>query len=117
KRPALLDLIVRVDARANEAGELAVGREAGHAVRHQPAILAIVPAQAVLDAERLSLGLGLLPRRVPGRRILGVDTLEPAMPGFLSRRAAGELEPRPVEPVEVTGAVGGPDEHGGSVRH
>jgi len=53
--------------------------------------------------------------RQTAAEVVGMDALRPAVAEFLRHRAAGELQPGPVEPVAELVRTGTPDHHRGVV--
>ena len=106
-----------VDARADVARELAVGRVAGRPPIEDPAVGAVLPAKAVLHLED--------PPRIEGRaiglearfQVLEVDVLGPADAPLLLHRPSGERQPGLVEEGAEPVGPRHPEQHRRDVGH
>src|SRR5262249_5503725 len=86
-----------VDGAADVTLEAAVSANARDSVIEYRAVETVAPSQAILEGERLPRGQRLEVAAHAFLPVVGVDTLEPAVPLFLLERPSGELEPRAVE--------------------
>jgi len=108
----LLGLLALFDVErgADIAGPGAIGLEARHAGVEDPAVLAVVAAQPVV--ERVGLPRLEARRENPAAAlgVLGVHELEPAVAAQLVLRAPGVRLPGRVEPLEPPIRIGHPDQ-------
>src|SRR6185503_6197369 len=72
----------------------AIFGEARRAAVEHPAVLAVAPAQAILDLEGLARVEGAHAGVEPAAQVLGVHALRPAVPGSFLGAAARERQPR-----------------------
>ena len=112
---AILDHFVDVDARANVAEEAAIAAVAWRTLIEYPAILAIMPAQAVFHPEGFPGVEGAEVNVETARQVIRVDAFRPAVAGFLLQRAAGKVQPDLVEEVAAFIQPRHPDQHGGGI--
>ncbi len=103
-----LDL-VDVGVRADPHRDLAFGVPQRYGPAQMPAVLAVRPAEAMLELERLAGVDGVLPDTDVLGHVLGVDKLCPAPITDLLERQAGELSPLRVEIVHVAVGLSGED--------
>src|SRR5690606_5803360 len=85
--------VVDLDDRADEALQVAARREARQAPVEHPAVLAVVPPQAILHREGLAGLDGLVEGLGTALDIVGMYGLLPAAPEVALRAAAGEFVP------------------------
>ena len=116
-RHGLLELLLRellvgdVDSRAEIAEELAGGGEIRPPGVEDPAVDPVMAAQPVGGAEFPAVPERLLVDRETLLAVVGMHALRPSLALRLLHGAAGEAQPRPVEPVAELVRAGAPDHH------